>query len=82
MKLQPLREKWKAFGWDAHEIDGHDLKSLIEKMSAPSVGKPRMIVANTVKGKGVSFMEDDNNWHYRTPTEEEIQKAWKELGLI
>ena len=83
MALQPLREKWEAFGWSAHEIDGHDLDALIELMRdvPDGSGSPVAIVANTVKGKGVSFMEDDNNWHYRVPTDEEVQQALRELGL-
>ena len=83
LALPPLREKWEAFGWDAIELDGHDIGALVEVMNRPAdgAGRPRVLVANTVKGKGVSFMEDDNNWHYRIPTEEEVQKARVELGL-
>lgn len=83
MSLDPLREKWEAFGWNAREVDGHDHKALAAAMKE-SFGKnkkPSVIVAHTVKGKGVSFMEDDNNWHYRSPTEEEVRSAHKELGL-
>ncbi len=82
MQLQPLREKWEKFGWDAYEIDGHNLQELLDALEKfPSNGKPVAIIANTVKGKGISFMEDDNNWHYRIPTEEEVQQAKEELGL-
>jgi transketolase len=83
LSLSPLREKWEAFGWDAHEIDGHDINALLTQMgSVPNgSGKPIAIIANTVKGKGVSFMEDDNNWHYRIPTSEEVEAAHTELGL-
>lgn len=83
LQLAPLREKWAAFGWDAHEIDGHDVAALSRLMrNVPNgSGKPVAIIAHTVKGKGVSFMEDDNNWHYRAPTAEEVVKAHKELGL-
>jgi transketolase len=83
MMLAPLRDKWAAFGWDAIEIDGHDIGRLAELMqNVPNgSGKPVAIIANTVKGKGVSFMEDDNNWHYRAPTAEEVVAARKELGL-
>ncbi|HBA84530.1 MAG TPA: transketolase [Verrucomicrobia bacterium] len=82
--LAPLRDKWSTFGWEAHEVDGHDLAVLAELMSRPPNpdGRPRAIVANTVKGKGVSFMEDDNNWHYKTPNEDELHRALVELGLI
>ncbi|MBT3792049.1 MAG: transketolase [Rhodospirillales bacterium] len=83
LSLSPLREKWEAFGWDAHEIDGHDIGALLDIMGkVPNgSGKPLAIIANTVKGKGVSFMEDDNNWHYRIPTAEEVATAHSELGL-
>lgn len=84
LALAPLRDKWAAFGWDAHEVDGHDVADLARRMAAiPDVpeGKPVALVAHTVKGKGVSFMEDDNNWHYRAPTAEEVRKAHVELGL-
>ena len=83
LALAPLRAKWEAFGWSAIEIDGHDVGLLAEFMAdVPNgSGKPVAIVANTVKGKGVSFMEDDNNWHYRAPTAEEVVKAHRELGL-
>jgi transketolase len=83
LQLAPLREKWAAFGWDAVETDGHDIGALTQLMRAVPDGgeKPRAIIAHTVKGKGVSFMEDDNNWHYRAPTAEEVVLARKELGL-
>ena len=83
LMLAPLRDKWAAFGWDAHEIDGHDVGALAQAMqNIPNgSGKPVALIAHTVKGKGVSFMEDDNNWHYRAPTADEVVKAHKELGL-
>jgi transketolase len=82
MALAPLCEKWRAFGWDACEVDGHDMEALLEALQrAPDgSGRPRVIIAHTVKGKGVSFMEDDNNWHYRIPTAGEVQQARQELG--
>ncbi|MCG3203766.1 MAG: Ferredoxin fas2 [Elusimicrobia bacterium] len=83
MGLDPFKSKWEAFGWDAYECDGHDLSALITLMKKRPAGenRPRAIVAHTVKGKGVSFMENDNNWHYRSPNAEELEKAKKELGL-
>ena len=83
MALAPLAEKWRAFGWHAVELDGHNIEELIHalKLAPQHSGRPVAIVANTVKGKGVSFMEDDNNWHYRTPTADEVVAARKELGL-
>jgi transketolase len=84
LMLSPLRDKWAAFGWDAREIDGHDVEALACAMAdlPNGSGKPVALIAHTVKGKGVSFMEDDNNWHYRAPTPEEVVKAHKELGLV
>jgi transketolase len=83
MALDPLKDKWEAFGWNAYELDGHDLPALVETLKAlpDDSGKPSVIIAHTVKGKGVSFMEDDNNWHYRIPTAAEVLKARKELRL-
>jgi transketolase len=83
LQLSPLREKWEAFGWHAVETDGHDVAALTALMRAVPDGgdRPRAIIAHTVKGKGVSFMEDDNNWHYRSPTAEEVVLAHKELGI-
>ena len=84
MALAPLRKKWEAFGWSTYEIDGHDFNALEETLHRvpDESGKPIAIIANTVKGKGVSFMEDDNNWHYRSPDEKQLIAAQKELGLL
>jgi transketolase len=83
MALPSLCAKWAAFGWDATEIDGHDIDALTRAMDRNGSGnKPVAIIANTVKGKGVSFMEDDNNWHYRIPKAEEVIAARKELGIL
>ena len=81
LNLPSLVDKWRAFGWAAREVDGHSLPQLIEALSTdfPAEGQPTAIIAHTVKGKGVSFMEDDNNWHYRIPTAEEVDAAAKEL---
>ena len=83
LELSPLVDKWRAFGWDACEIDGHDMGQLIKVLSQekPIEGKPIAVIAHTVKGKGVSFMEDDNNWHYKIPSAEELASALKELGV-
>mgnify|MGYP001200723083 CR=1 FL=1 len=81
LALDPLREKWSSFGWHTQEINGHDFSQIndafIEAKKIKS--KPKVIIANTIKGKGVSFMEDDNNWHYRTPNNEELENALKEI---
>ena len=81
MALEPLATKWEAFGWHAQEIDGHDLAAIGQALTAAraETRKPSVIVAHTVKGKGVSFMEDDNNWHYRTPNPDELAAALAEL---
>jgi transketolase len=81
MALAPLAEKWRAFGWTAHEVDGHDIDALCRLFGAvpDGSGRPVAVIAHTVKGKGVSFMEDDNNWHYRIPNEEELAAALREL---
>lgn len=83
MALAPLKEKWQAFGWSATEVDGHDLGALVAALRKvpDGSGKPIAIVAHTVKGKGIPFMEDDNNWHYRTPTAEELKTSHTLLGL-
>jgi len=84
MALNPLKEKWESFGWSAYDVDGHDISSLIKSLSAipDGSGKPVAIIAHTIKGKGVSFMEDDNNWHYRIPNAEEVKFAKEELGVL
>lgn len=83
MALEPFADKWRAFGWSAYEVDGHDMGALVDLLSKfpDGSGKPVAIIAHTIKGKGVSFMEDDNNWHYRIPSADEILKARIELGI-
>ncbi len=84
MSLDPFKQKWESFGWSAYEIDGHDLNALTQILAnvPDGSGKPIAVIAHTVKGKGISFMQDDNNWHYRSPNEDEVKKAKQELGLI
>ena len=83
MNLSPLEKKFIAFGWVAYEVDGHDIGGIIDLFQSilKSPEQPIAIIAHTIKGKGVSFMEDDNNWHYRIPSLEEVQSAHKELGI-
>ena len=78
-----MKQKFKYFGWNTLEINGHDHKAIFKAcmIAKQKSKKPTMIIANTIKGKGVSFMEDDNNWHYRTPTINEVIKAKKELKI-
>ena len=83
LSLSPLSQKFESFGWDTHDIDGHNMNWLVETLNQTSRSqKPSAIIAHTVKGKGVSFMEDDNNWHYRIPTDEEVNTAHQELLVI
>lgn len=81
MGLNPLVEKWRAFGWSACDIDGHDIGELVLRLRQvpDGSGKPVAIVAHTVKGKGVSFMESSAIWHYRVPNPEELATARREL---
>ncbi|MEG1946214.1 MAG: transketolase [Lachnospiraceae bacterium] len=84
LSLTPLNEKWKSFGWEVQEIDGHNIEEICEvlKKDKESKGKkPRLIIANTIKGKGISFMENVPIWHYRMPNEEELELVLKELEL-
>ena len=83
MSLQPLALKWKSFGWHVQEIDGHDFCEINQAFNKAKLeqNKPSAIIANTIKGKGVSFMEDDNNWHYKIPNKEELKLALDELGF-
>jgi transketolase len=78
--FEPLREKWEAFGWDVREADGHNFGALEEALDAGTSGKPKVIIACTKKGKGVSFMEDQLIWHYYIVTEKLLGKAMEELG--
>jgi transketolase len=80
--LSPLADKWRAFGWAVREIDGHDVAELVHALDELPFEprRPSMIVAHTVKGKGVSFMEDDTEWHYRSPSTDELARALEEIG--
>lgn len=79
--LDPLDAKVKAFGWDCVEVDGHDHAQLLEVLSAPVAArtKPLCVIANTIKGKGVSFMEDQAKWHHGVPNDEQFAQAMREL---
>jgi len=82
LNLEPLKEKWLSFGWQAQETDGHNF-SQIEKTlnNVPfEKGKPSLIIAHTVKGKGISFMENKVEWHYKSPNKEQYNLALKELN--
>lgn len=80
MSLEPLAEKWRAFGWTVLEIDGHDLDSILSAIDASKESdKPTMIIANTTKGKGVSFMENVGEYHGKPLNEDELKRALKEI---
>jgi transketolase len=83
MPLDPLVDKWRAFGWHTVEIDGHDYAQLLETFAKfrRTQGRPTAVIAHTTKGKGVSFMENDNLWHGKSPSAEELQRALAELGF-
>jgi transketolase len=72
LDLSPMAKRWEAFGWHALEADGHDHASLLEAVEAPRDGRPRMIIAKTVIGKGVSYMEDRVAWHYKSMSPDEF----------
>ena len=78
--IEPLEDKWRAFGWDVHHIDGHDMDQVYKVLTLPlDEKKPRVIIADTIKGKGVSFMEGKTSWHGVAPSDEDYEKAMKEL---
>ncbi len=81
--LEPLVDKYRAFNWDVIEVDGHSVEELVKAFEKACISKdkPTLILANTIKGKGVSFMEDVVGWHGKPPNHEEMLKALKELGL-
>ena len=82
MPLDPLPEKWRAFGWHTLEIDGHDFRQILAAVATAKNerGRPTMIVANTIKGKGVSFMENQVHWHGTAPNAAELSRAFMELA--
>ena len=80
MNLQPFRAKWEAFGWEVIEVDGHNHYQLTDALKRKkTLNKPLCIICSTIKGKGVSFMENNNLWHYRTAQGDEYENAKKEL---
>lgn len=84
MRLEPLADKWRSFGWDVIEIDGHNMEEILdafyEAKYLHNFGRPVAIIAHTVKGKGVSFMEDTPTWHTSAPNPEQLAAAIKELN--
>jgi transketolase len=82
MNVTPIKEKFEAFGWNAYEIDGHNFNEIQDAISKAkeSIDKPTVIVAHTVKGKGISFMENQAGWHGKAPNDEEYKLACEELN--
>lgn len=82
LRLEPLTSKWEAFGWSATNVNGHDHKELQNSISSSRFSlKPTVMICDTTKGKGVSFMENEVLWHYRSPTEQELTAALAELEM-
>ena len=75
---EPILDKWRSFGWDVKEVDGHNFDQLFEALTSTHE-KPRVIIAHTIKGKGVSFMEDKLEWHYKSPNDDEYKEAIDEI---
>ena len=81
-ELHPLADKFRAFNWGVHEIDGHDHAALHAALTAPPIAptRPTVVVCHTIKGKGISFMEDQLAWHYKNPDDDHVAAALAELG--
>lgn len=81
LNLDPLAAKFRAFGWHTEEIDGHDHTAILKMLQQPvqQAGKPKCIIAHTIKGKGVPFMEHQLAWHYKSPSEAQLAEAWEAL---
>lgn len=81
INLSPMAKRWQAFGWDTHEVNGHDVAAITKLLTslATDSGPPHVIIANTVFGKGVSYMENKIKWHYWAMSDEEYQRALKEI---
>lgn len=82
LRIEPLAAKFEAFGWNVRHVDGHDHQQLAAALDAPPVAaKPTMVIAKTTKGKGVSFMENSVEWHYKSPSLAQLEQALVELGV-
>ena len=79
MKIEPLKKKLQSFGCKVYELDGHSVKRLCNFLKKKTLNKPKIIIANTVKGKGVSFMENNNLWHYKSPNRDQLKQALEEI---
>ena len=79
IKFRWFKKKFQTFGINSRDVNGHNFNQIIKNLKNTSLKKPLVIIAHTIKGKGVTFMEDDNNWHYRSPNEKEYQESIKQL---
>jgi transketolase len=79
--LEPLADKWRAFGWEVAEIDGHDHRALLAILEKPPAGRPRCVIANTFKGFGISYMLDQASWHHGVPDAQQYAQALEELAF-
>lgn len=83
MTLEPLHDKWVSFGWAVYDVDGHSIPELLLALKAKnSENKPKLILARTIKGKGISFMEGNNSWHHNRLTRQKFEEAMLEIGLV
>ena len=83
LNIKPLNKKWQSFGWDVMECDGNNHKSVTSSLKKilRNKDKPKILISHTIKGKGINFMENDNNWHYRSPSREELDQSKIQLGI-
>jgi transketolase len=79
--LEPLAAKWRAFGWDVQEVDGHDHGALLDAFAGAPGERPRCVIARTSKGKGASFMEDRVEWHHKVPSPDQVEAILAELAV-
>jgi transketolase len=79
-RLEPLGDRWRSFGFEVRDVDGHDHMALLDAFAPSSTGMPVAVIANTIKGKGVSFMEDRTEWHHKVPDRAQVQAALQELA--
>jgi transketolase len=82
LRIEPLADKARSFGWSVHEVDGHDLSALVKTLGRVpwELNKPSFLIAHTTKGKGVEFMENNVAWHYKSPTFEQLTQALEEIN--
>ena len=84
LSLTPMAKRWRAFDWDVHEVDGHNAGEITDTITAlnTTVGPPHVLIAQTVFGKGVSYMEGQIKWHYWPMSDEEYRQALKDIGVM